>query len=400
MKTSTRLLAATGGIVALVAIAWAFAPRPIDVEAAQVTTGPFRTTVDEDGKTRLRDRYIVSAPLAGEVARLAAREGDSVAADAVVAVMTPMLPALLDERSLSEQQLHLEGTVAQMQRAQARLEGARVTLAHARAEVRRSEQLAAQGFVAATKLDLDRLTAQAAEKDLEAVAQEHHAATHDVEQARAALVAVQRPTAPGARSFALRAPIAGKVLRVAQRSEAVVSLGTPLLELGDLSNLEIVAELLTTDALGAGVGSRVIVERWGGPHDLEGRVRLVEPGAFTKVSALGIEEQRVNVVIDITSPRAQWQALGDGYRVGVRIVTRDLVRVVQVPIGAVFPRTDGAGMAVLVLAGGRARLRGVDVGARNASTAWIRRGLEPGEQVIVYPPPAVEDGARVAPRRV
>jgi HlyD family secretion protein len=178
-----------------------------------------------------------------------------------------------------------------------------------------------------------------------------------------------------------------------------VALGTPLLELGDTAKLEIVAELLSTDALQARPGSPVVIDRWGGPGTLQGRVRLVEPGAFTKVSALGVEEQRVKVLIDITSPIDQWRALGDGYRVGVRIVTQSAEGALKVPVGAVFPRREG-GMAVFVIDGGRARLHPIDVAARNGSEAWVRSGLEAGVEVIVYPPPQVADGQRVRARKV
>ena len=211
-------------------------------------------------------------------------------------------------------------------------------LEQAKNEVRRSEQLSQQGFIAPTKLEDDRLAVVGAQKEVEAANAERHVATHDLEQARAALSAVRQPVGNGARrGFAVNAPVAGRVLRLLQTSEATVAVGTPLLEIGDTRRLEIVAELLTTDALAATPGSRVVIERWGGPATLEGRVRSVEPAAFTKVSALGVEEQRVRVLIDITTPPAQWQALGDGYRVSVRIVTLAEDKAVQVPVSAVFP---------------------------------------------------------------
>jgi HlyD family secretion protein len=196
------------------------------------------------------------------------------------------------------------------------------------------------------------------------------------------------------------------VLKVHHQSETVVATGTPLLELGDTRRMEIVAELLTTDALMAVPGSAVRVERWGGPTVLQGRVRLVEPAAFTKISALGVEEQRVNVLIDLTSPAAAWAALGDGYRVGVRIVTRSEANVLRVPVSAVFPLPAGdaapgsTASAVFVLDGGRARLQPVQLGARNGSEAWIQHGLTPGAKVLIYPPAAVQDGAKVRVRSV
>jgi HlyD family secretion protein len=408
MKKTSWLVGGVAVLATVAALAWAFAPRPVEVEVAPATQGAFQTTIDEDGKTRLRDRYVVSAPLAGLVGRITLREGDAVEAGAVLATITPVLAPLLDARTRREQQLQVEIAQAQRQRAVARVEGAKVGLQQARNEVQRSEQLARQGYVSVTKLDTDRLAAQAAQKELDAAAEDLHVAEHGIEQARAALAAVQG--GPGAvRGFAVRAPVAGRVLRVAQASEGAVALGAPLVELGDTARLEVVAELLTTDAQQARPGSPVLIERWGGPGTLAGRVRLVEPAAFTKVSALGVEEQRVKVLIDITSPAEQWRALGDGYRVGVRVVTLALDDALRVPVSAVFPLPAGedgqlsgqpGGMAVFALEGGRAKLQPVQLGARNGAMAWIRAGLAPGAEVIVYPGTAVRDGVRVKVRKV
>lgn len=404
MKKTTWFTFAGGTVAAAALIAWAFAPRPVEVEVATAVEGRFETTIDEDAKTRLRERYVVSAPLAGLLARTTLREGDAVEANAIVATLTPVLSPMLDERTRRELQVRIEIAEAQVQRVHARIEAAKVALLQATNEQQRSEQLARQGFVSTTKLETDRLSMLAAQKNLDAASAERHIAGHEVEQARAALMAVRQPTA-GTRAFPVRAPIAGRVLRIAQSSEATVSLGTPLVELGDTQGLEVVAELLTADALRAHPGSRVLIERWGGDDVLEGRVRRVEPAGFTKVSALGVEEQRVKVVIDITSPRAQWQTLGDGFRVGVRIVTMSIDKALKLPSSAVFPvpQTAGqptGGMAVFAIEGGRARLTPVQVGARNGSEAWIRQGLPAGATVIVYPPPAVKDGVKVKARKV
>jgi HlyD family secretion protein len=222
--------------------------------------------------------------------------------------------------------------------------------------------------------------------------------------ARAALEATQ-PGADTSAGFAVRAPVSGRVLRVLHASEGSVAPGTPLLEVGDTAALEVVAELLTADALQAVPGSEVRIGQWGGPGDLAGRVRLVEPSGFTKVSALGVEEQRVNVRIDIVSPHARWRALGDGYRVGVRILTQRVEDALRVPVSAVFPLPPegngvSPGFAVFVVDGGRARLQPVTLGGRNARHAWLTDGLAAGDEVIVYPPPEVADGVRVAARRV
>jgi HlyD family secretion protein len=403
MQHNTKIGIGVAGFVLVALLAWAFAPRPVDVEVASVASGRFETTIDEDARTRLLDRYVVSAPLAGRLARIGLREGDAVEAGQIVATLTPTLSPMLDARSIAEQRARVDAAAAGVQRARTRIAAARVALELARTEQRRTEQLAQQGFVAPIKLDTDRLAVQAAQRELDTAVEGEHIAGHELQLARAALAAVGGPQAEG-NGFALRAPVAGRVLKIVQGHEATVALGTPLLEIGDTAKLEVVAELLTSDALQAVPGRPVRIERWGGPADLQGVVRRVEPSAFTKISALGVEEQRVNVLIDVTSPREQWTALGDGFRVGVRIVTRSEADALVVPVSAVFPRpaADGrpAGSAVFVVDGRRARLKDVTVGGRNASQAWITQGLQPGETVIVYPPAAVDDGVRVRPRRV
>lgn len=412
MKRSSWIAVGLGAAAAVALLAWAFTPRPTEVELAVVSTGRFETSIEEDGRTRLAERYVVSAPLAGRLSRIALREGDRVTAGTAVAQLTPVLPALLDERTLRELSVRVETAGANVERTAARVERANVALQQAQNERRRSEQLAQQGFVAPTKIDSDRLAEMAAAREVQAARAEQHVATHEVEQARAAVGAARSPpgaTASGA--FAVRAPVAGQVLRVLQTSETTVALGTPLLELGDTARMEIVAELLTTDALAARPGSRVVVERWGGSPALEGRVSRVEPAAFTKVSALGVEEQRVRVLIDITSPQVQWRALGDGFRVSLRIVTLTQEGAVLVPVSAVFPLPAAAGAgtdpaaaaapghAVFVAEGGRARRVPVLLAGRNQHMAWLRGGVAPGASVVVYPPRGLTDGARVAVRK-
>ncbi|MFT3817018.1 MAG: HlyD family efflux transporter periplasmic adaptor subunit [Rubrivivax sp.] len=405
MKRSTLITAVAVGATALALLAWAFAPRPLPVELGRVGLGPFETTIDEDGRTRLADRYVVSAPLAGRLARIALREGDAVEAGAVLATLQPVLTPLLDERSRREQQARADGAQSAVRQADKRGDAARVALERARDELKRSEQLAQQGFVSPNKLADDRLAVQGAQKELEAAVEGAQVARHELALARVALGVARAPAATAATAaapaaFELRAPVAGRVLKLHQSSEATVALGAPLIEIGDTRQLEIVAELLTTDALQARPGSPVRVERWGGPAALDGRVRRVEPAAFTKVSALGVEEQRVNVIIDITSPREQWAALGDGYRVGVRVLTRSEPKVLKLPVGAVFPQPAPAqGFAAFAVDGGRARLVPVRVLARNGSEAWIDQGLAEGQAVVLYPPATLVDGARVAERR-
>ena len=414
MKRKTWIVGGAAAALLVLAAAWAFAPRPVEVELVPVTQGQFETTIDEDGKTRLADRYMVSSPLAGRLARITLKEGDAVQADMPLALLSSVLPAMRDERTLRELQARVASAEDNVQRAETRIARSQVSLDQAKSEFRRSELLAQQGFIAPARLDTDRLASLGVQREVEAAAAERRIAVHDLEQSRAALGATREPAAgTGQRGFTVRAPSAGRVLRVLQTSEGAVALGAPLFEIGDTQRMEIVAELLTTDALAARPGSRVMIERWGGPATLEGRVRSVEPAAFTKVSALGVEEQRVRVLIDISSPQPEWHALGDGYRVSVRIVTLAEDKAVQVPVSAVFPlpAADGAGdgngspanaarFAVFVADDGRARQTTVTLGARNGSAAWIRSGLAPGQQVIVYPPATVRDGVRVKARKV
>jgi HlyD family secretion protein len=423
MKHKAWFYGGAAAVALAAALVWAFAPRPVEVELAAVTQGLFEATIDEDGKTRLAERYVVSAPLAGRLARITLKEGDAVGVDTPLAVLSSVLPVMLDERTRRELTARLEAAQDNVARAQARAARAQVLLDQANNEARHSEQLVQQGFIAPIKVEADRLATLGARREVESAAAERRMAAHELEQTQAALsgakpseAQVRVGTSNNVIGFTVRAPSSGRVLRVLQTSEGTVALGTPLVEVGDTQRMEVVTELLTTDALAAKVGSRVIIERWGGPVALEGRVRSVEPAAFTKVSALGVEEQRVRVLIALTSPQTEWHSLGDGYRVGVRIVTLSEAQAVQVPVSAVFPLplavsapTDGSGQAasrinaatryaVFIADQGRARRTEVVLGARNGSAAWILNGLKPAQKVIVYPPAAVRDGLRVAAR--
>ena len=406
MKITRGWLVSGLAVAAAVAvIVWAFAPKPIEVEVAHVTQGHFESFVEEDGKSRLRDRYVVAAPLAGVLSRVALREGDAVEAGTVVATLMPVLPPLHDQRTLRELRARVTTARALADRAQAQLGAAEIEQARTRNDLKRSEELARGGFISENKLDTDTLVARTAQKNVESAANAQRAAVFEVEQALAALAAVERGE-PGA-GFEVRSPVRGRVVRVAQTSETPLAAGTPLLEIGDTRQLEIVAELLTTEALPLQPGATVVIDRWGGARPLTGHVRRVEPGAFTKVSALGVEEQRVRVLIDIDSPPEQWQALGDGYRVTVRIVTSAVENVTLVPASALFPLPgNGSGasaeapgaMAVFAFEQGRARLRTVQIEARSSQLAWVRSGARAGDAVIVYPPANVHDGARVKAR--
>ncbi|HSV34851.1 MAG TPA: HlyD family efflux transporter periplasmic adaptor subunit [Ramlibacter sp.] len=381
-------------IAAVAALGWAFAPRAVQVESAAVTQGRFEQAIEEDGQTRLKERYTISAPVAARLARITLREGDSVAAGDIVAVLTPVMSSMVDERSAREAAARLRAASAGIERASARVERARIALEEAQLDLRRNERLAGEGFVSAAKLDASRLGLSAARRELEAAGAEREVSV----QERAQAAAVLQPASPGStggRPLAVRSPVSGVVLRVPLQSEATISPGTALLDVGDPAQLEVVAELLTTDAVQARPGTRAMIERWGGPP-VAGRVRRVEPAAFTKVSALGIEEQRVKVLMDVVDPPSEWRALGDGFRVTARVITTSVDNALLVPVGALFPN-DGS-FSVYRLVKARAHLQPVELGGRNGSVAWVRKGLAAGDEVIVYPPAAVADGSHVTVR--
>lgn len=392
-----KLIAVIAALLLAAGLVWAFAPRPIEVEVVAASKGHFQRTVDEDARTRLVDRYVVSAPIAGQVERIRLREGDPVTAGDVVATILPSAPAMLDARTEQQQVARVATAEAAIARSRARVDRSKVAVDQAKSDLVRSEQLAAQGFVSPNKLESDRLSLLAAERELDTAKQDQHIASHDFEEARAALRQYQSPSlATRGKSWPVRSPISGRVLRIAQSSEGVVGPGTALVEIGDLARLEVVAEILTTDALQMPQGTRVLLERWGGPGTLEGRVRAIDPAAFTKISALGVEEQRVLVRMDVTSPRERWQALGDGFRMSMRAIVQEANDAIKVPVSAVFP--SNGKMAVFVLDGGRVSVTPVELGARNGMEAWIKSGLAEGTQVVTYPPPNIKDGAKVKPR--
>jgi HlyD family secretion protein len=392
-QRKTWVLAAAT-VAAVAALAWTFAPRALEVEVAAVTQGRFEQAIEEDGRTRLKERYTVSAPVASRLARITLREGDPVAAGDTVAVLTPLMSSMVDDRSVREATARLKAATAGIGRATARIERARVAQEEARLELKRTETLAGEGFVSPSKLDTARLAVAAVRREYETAVAEREIAVHEQTQAEAAVTPAEAGATRG-RPLAVRSPVAGVVLKVAQPSEATIPAGAALLDIGDPGRMEVVSELLTADAVQAQPGRRVVIERWGGPP-AEGRVRLVEPAAFTKVSALGIEEQRVNVVIDVPDPPPAWRGMGDGFRVGVRIITASVDQAVLAPVGALFPHAGG--FAVYRLDGRKARLQPVDVADRNATVAWVRSGLTPGQSVIVYPAAAVADGRAVKVR--
>ena len=373
---------------------WLFRPKPILVETATVEETRFVVVIEEDGRTRVRDRYVVSAPLAGRLSRPSLRAGDAVKVGEQVASIAPNPAPLIDPRARQELAERIGAAEAAVEEAIALQERARVLHTKAKTDLDRTVQLREKGVAALAQLDRDTFAFQSAERELAAAERRRHAAEHAREQARAALKRSSESN-PG-ELFAVLAPIDGRALKVVQESEAAVGVGAPLVELGDTSDLEIAVDILTSDAVPIRAGAKVSIERWGGPSALEGRVRRVEPSGFTKISALGVEEQRVWVIIDITSPRDLWTSLGDGYRVDVRIIVEEIERATVVPIGALFRRADA--WAVFVVESGRARLRQIEVARRSGRLAAIAKGLVHGATVVMFPPSGLSEGSLVRTR--
>ena len=394
MKRSNLLLLGAAAIGVAALAAWALQPRPLPVEAAEVGQGSFEMVVADDGKTRVRDRFTVSAPLAGRLERIALRAGDPVARGQVVAVLTPAAPAFLDARTERELRERLGAADAQQARALAEVRRAEAQRDQARADARRQAMLAGEGFVSSTAREQAELGAAVAERALESARFAEEAARHDLAQARAALTRYRG--GESASAWPVTSPVAGVVLRVNQESEGVVALGTPLLEVADARSLEAVVDLLSQDAMLVRPGMPARLELSPGAAGFAARVRRIEPAGFTKVSALGVEEQRVNVVLDFEEPAERIGNVGDGFRVEARIVTFTVPHAVKLPVGALF--RDAGAWSVFVLEGDRAVKRPVKAPRRNGMEALVEAGVGPGERVVVYPSESLRDGMRVKAR--
>jgi HlyD family secretion protein len=391
MKTTgRRVLLGAALAAALLLAGLALRPRPLAVETAPARTAPLRVTVEEEGRTRARDRFTVAAPVAGRLERVALREGDAVARDQVVARvhLAPM-----DPRERETASARLETARALEREAAENAQRARTDAQQARRDRERAERLSGEGYIPFQQLEQARSAETVALTAAEAARFRANAAASDVRAAKAALLAAEPGAGEEARLLALRAPAAGRVLRVLEESERVVPAGTPILVLGDPGRLEVVVDVLSSDAVLVRPGGAVLLGGWGGEGDLRAVVRTVEPSAFTKVSALGIEEQRVNVVADFVDAPGP---LGDGYRVVARIVVWSSERALQVPASALFRRAQGEGWALFAVEGGVARLRPVEIGHRTPASVEVLSGIAEGARVVLHPPAPLRDGARVA----
>jgi len=378
-------------LVGLIVYAWL--PKPVPVETQGVRRGEMRVTIVETGKTRVKDRYIVSAPLMGEMQRVELHAGDTVDAGAVVARIVPMQPALLDQRTRTEAETRVGGAVAGQLQSRSSVERAQAAADQAKKDLAEEERLAATGAVSPHQVDQARLESRLRDTELQSAKFASRVADHEVLLAQAAVARIK--AGKGGEQLDVTAPVSGRVLRVMQQSGGVIMAGAPILEVGDPAALEIVTDVLTSDAVRIAPGSHAQIERWGGAP-LPAHVRLIEPSAFTRLSALGVEEQRVNVILDLDAPREQWQAIGDGYRIEARMVVWEQPNVLVVPAGAVFRHGDG--WAVYTVDQNVVHLRDVQVGERGDTEVQITGGLDEHAVVVLHPSDRVADGVRATMR--
>jgi HlyD family secretion protein len=403
MRADKRRLALWGTIAAVVALGlvFAFRPQPVPVDVADVVRGTLVVTVDNEGRTRVHDIYTLSAPVTGRMRRIEAHVGDPVKKlETTLAEIEPIDAAFLDPRGEAQARADVRAAESAEALARAEVEQAQAELDFAHREFDRARELVAQGSMSQRDLDQAERSYRTRRAALATAQAALDRSAYLRDRARAQLVSpAERRGGEGDAAcacVALRSPVDGQVLRLLQQSEGVVEAGAPVIEVGDPRDLEIAVDLLSSDAVRAQAGQRVIIDGWGGDRPLEGRVRLVEPFGFTKVSALGIEEQRVNVIVDLVSPRAEWARLAHGYQVDARIVLAERTDVLKVSLTALF--RDGDRWAAFVDDAGRARLAHITLGENNGLEAEVAAGLTERDRVVLHPSDRVRDGVRIVPR--
>ncbi len=389
---NTRILIGFVAFAALLIVAlW---PRPAIVDVATATRGPLVVTVDEEGVTRVRERFVVSSPVAGRVLRIELDPGDAVKRGQPLAVVRSEVAPLLDERTRAEAEAAVESAKAALGRARAEEQRARATVAQTRRELGRVRELAESRVTSPQELDAKEAELTVAEESVNAATFAVQSASFDLQRAQARLIPTN--TQASGRVVTVGSPVDGLVLKRIRESESMVPAGDPLLEVGDPMRLEIVSDLLSTDAVRVKAGSRALIEQWGGGYALDATVRRVEPAGFTKISALGVEEQRVNVILDFADPASACAALGDAFRVEVRIVVWEARDALTIPTSALF--RDGQQWAVYRVVSDRAQRTPIEVGHQTGQEAEIVAGLAAGDRVIVHPGDTLKPGVRVKSR--
>lgn len=390
-----RIFLATIAILIAVGLFYGFRPQPVAVDLGTATRGPLRVTVEQEGKTRVVDRYVISAPVAAYAQRIDYKVGDTVKRDEPLVRLEPLRAEVLDPRQRAAAEARIAAAKAAVKAAQQNVDAARAGADLAQKELQRIRKLHADGHIGQDAVDRAVAEAERSTAQRRSAQFAVDTARYDMEAAQTALRYAAQPAA-AREPIMVRAPVAGAVLKIPRKSEGVVAAGQALMEIGDPRALEVEVDVLSADAVRLHPGTQVEFERWGGDGKLEGKVRTVEPVGFTKVSALGVEEQRVWVIVDFTSPAAQWQSLGDGYRVEASFILWQGDNVLQVPASALF--RDGDKWALFVVQDDKAAKRDVRVGQRNGLSARIVSGINNGDRVIVHPDDQVHDGVRVAGR--
>lgn len=380
-------------LAVLAALAWAFWPRPIPVETAEIGRHDIRVTVEEEGKSRIREVFTVSSPISGQVLRTNLHAGDEVVKDeTVIASIRPAAPGLLDARLKRVAEAAAASARASVGLAEAEVKQAEAQLTFLKTELARAERLSRQGTISERALDKARLDVDTAAATLDSAKASLTVRQRELQRAEAALI--ETGASEGPCCTEIKAPETGRILRVLAESEQVVQAGTPLIEIGDPTDIEIVTDVLSRDAVQIAPGAEAVIDNWGGPP-LRAKVRRVEPSAVTKVSALGIEEQRVSVILDLEGSEPESAALGNGFRVVARITLWEGKDLLAVPVAALF--RQGGDWAAYAVVGGKAVLRKLDLGARNDVWAEVKGGLAAGEQVILHPSDQMTDGLGVEP---
>lgn len=389
-----RQLPYLGGALLVVLILIGLWPRAVPVELGAVSRGPLVVTVDEEGMTRVKNRYVVTAPVAGQLRRIDWKAGAAVeAGKTVLAVLETGGADFLDARSLAATEARVQAAIAAREAAAAQQARAAAAAKLFGAEFARARELFGKSVLSRQEFDAAQMRTETAGQDARAAEFALQVAEFELQQARALLTRGTGGNGPGIEPLVITAPVSGKILRVYQESARLVPAGFPLMEVGDPTDLEVRIEVLSRDGVAISPGAPVTLVQWGGTEPLRARVRLVEPSAFTKISALGVEEQRVYVVADFTDPIERRPTLGDSYRVEARIVVWENSNVLRAPSGGLFQRTGG--WHAYVNDGGRARLRDVKIGRNNGIEAEVIDGLREGDRVVVYPGDKVADGARI-----
>lgn len=391
-----RLFVISIAVIVVFSLIYGFLPKTQTADIVPVTRGPLQITIEEEGRTRLKERFTISAPTAGYLRRIHAKVGDAVKKGQLVAVLDPLYSPSLDPRSRAAAQASVSSAEAALKAAMEREKVATADAAYLEQRRDRLKALYGKGFISKDQFDQINSEAQKARALQLSAAAEVNMAGSELERAKITLRDFSVHKKEG-NAVNVYSPVNGSVFRIYRESEGAMNMGEPLMDIGDAGNLEVRVELLSSDAVKIKKGTHVLFKRWGNDDPLTGTVRLIEPAGFTKISSLGVEEQRVLAIVDITSPREQWNVLGDGFRMEAHFIVWEEDNVLQVPASALF--RSGQRWAVFVAERGKARKRVIDVGQRNGLAAQVVSGLKENETVLAYPDDTIQEGTRIKQRK-